>query len=129
MKNLLFLLLLAQSSLFAQNMPALKLFRHGNIGSEKPGVVSTDGKMLDVSAFGEDYNEAFFEKNGLERLAKWLESNATRCPQVPESVRIASCVARPSKIIGIGLNYAKHAAEAGQLIPKEPIIFQKASTS
>lgn len=116
--------------IFSQNNnAALTLFRHGNPGNERPGIVAPDGKMLDVSAFGEDYNEAFFEKNGISRLWKWLETNRSKCPQVTADVRIASCVARPSKIIGIGLNYAKHAAEAGQPIPKEPIIFQKASTS
>ena len=108
---------------------ASTLFRFGNPGNEKPGVVTDKGKMVDVSAFGEDYNESFFEKDGLNRLEKWLAGNLSKCPAVPAGVRIASCVARPSKIVAIGLNYANHIKESGAAMPNEPVIFMKASTA
>jgi 2-keto-4-pentenoate hydratase/2-oxohepta-3-ene-1,7-dioic acid hydratase in catechol pathway len=105
----------------------MKLIRFGAFENEKPGVLTAEGKRLDVSAFGEDYNEQFFATNGIERLAKWLKTN--ECPEVSESERLGSCVARPSKIICIGLNYAKHAAESGMDVPKEPVVFFKATTA
>ncbi|CAN1566832.1 MhpD 2-keto-4-pentenoate hydratase/2-oxohepta-3-ene-1,7-dioic acid hydratase (catechol pathway) [Spirosomataceae bacterium] len=105
----------------------MKLIRFGAFENEKPGVLTVEGKRLDVSAFGEDYNEQFFATNGLKRLAEWLKTN--ECPEVSESERLGSCVARPSKIICIGLNYAKHAAESGMDVPKEPVVFFKATTA
>jgi 2,4-didehydro-3-deoxy-L-rhamnonate hydrolase len=106
----------------------MKLFRFGASENEKPGLI-LNGKSLDVSAFGEDYNENFFATDGLARLSKWIETKASECPVVPKSERMASCVARPSKIVCIGLNYAKHAAESGMAIPTEPVVFMKASTA
>lgn len=137
MKRILYLIILmtvvvavceAQNSAI-ESKTVTKLFRFGNPGSEKAGILTATGKMLDVSAFGEDYNESFFASNGIERLEKWLANNLTKCPEVPKPIRIASCVARPSKIVAIGLNYAKHVQEAGATIPKEPVIFMKASSS
>ncbi len=107
----------------------MKLFRFGEPTNEKTGVILSDGKKIDVSAFGEDYNENFFATNGIERLNTWLNSNADSCPTVADDVRLASCVARPSKIICIGLNYAKHAAESGMAVPTEPVVFFKATTA
>lgn len=107
----------------------MKLIRFGAAGREKPGVISPDGRWLDVSAFGEDYNESFFADKGLERLESWLTEHIGSCPEVSKSTRLGSCVARPSKIICIGLNYAKHAAESGMEVPKEPIIFFKSTTA
>lgn len=106
----------------------MKLIRFGEFGKEKPGIIDGD-KWLDVSKFGEDFNEAFFDNNGLERLQTWLGSNKSSCPEVSKETRLGSCVARPSKIICIGLNYAKHAAESGMDIPKEPIVFFKSTTA
>ncbi|GAB2800545.1 fumarylacetoacetate hydrolase family protein [Rhabdobacter roseus] len=107
----------------------MKLIRFGAYEQEKPGVLLPDGTMIDVSAFGEDYNEKFFATDGLNRLADWLTTNADASPVVEEGVRLGSCVARPSKIICIGLNYAKHAAESGAEPPKEPVIFFKSTTA
>jgi 2,4-didehydro-3-deoxy-L-rhamnonate hydrolase len=107
----------------------MKLFRFGSLDHEKIGFETPQGKKLDVSAFGADYNEAFFASNGIENLKTWLLENEASCPQVSENERIGSCVARPSKIVCVGLNYAKHAAESGMAIPAEPIIFMKASTA
>lgn len=122
------LLCVAQNT-SAENQPAFKLFRFGNPGNEKPGIVTAEGKRLDVSSFGEDYNENFFNTEGITRLEKWLTNHAANCPEVPEESRMASCVARPSKIVCIGLNYAQHAQESGAPIPTEPIVFQKATTA
>ena len=107
----------------------MKLIRFGAYEQEKPGVLLPDGTMIDVSAFGEDYNEKFFATDGLNRLADWLTTNAAASPVVEKGVRLGSCVARPSKIICIGLNYAKHAAESGAEPPKEPVIFFKSTTA
>lgn len=106
----------------------MKLIRFGEVGKEKAGVIIND-KRYDVSAFGEDFNEAFFETNGIERLGAWLADNSASLPEVSEEVRLGSCVARPSKIVCIGLNYADHARESGMDIPTEPVIFFKSSTS
>lgn len=106
----------------------IKLFRFGNPENEKPGVEYPDGTKLDVSSFGEDYGETFFASNGVDRLKNWLRNNAAPCPKVGNDVRIASCVKNPSKIIGIGLNYAAHARESNQPIPSEPILFMKSPT-
>lgn len=106
----------------------MKLIRFGLLGEEKPGII-TDAGMFDVSAFGEDYGERFFETDGLIRLTEWWAANSNVCPKVPEDTRLGSCVARPSKIICIGLNYADHAKETNAAIPKEPIVFFKATSS
>jgi 2,4-didehydro-3-deoxy-L-rhamnonate hydrolase len=107
----------------------MKLIRFGAFENEKPGVILPSGKKINVVAFGEDYNESFFKSNGIERLADWLVENAESCPEVPADTRLGSCVARPSKIICIGLNYAKHAAESGMDLPVEPVVFFKATTA
>ena len=106
----------------------MKLIRYGNFGKEKTGVIIDDVKY-DTSAFGEDYNEAFFENNGLERLAAFLASNKGQLAVIEDSERLGSPVARPSKIVCIGLNYAKHAKETGAAIPVEPILFFKSTTA
>lgn len=106
----------------------MKLIRFGEINKEKPGVIIGDEKY-DVSSFGEDYNEQFFESGGLERLRSFIESNKGSLPKVPSDVRLGSPIARPSKIICIGLNYADHARETNAQVPKEPIIFFKSTTA
>lgn len=107
----------------------MKLIRFGAAGQEKPGLLLADGTRRDASAFGEDWNEAFLCSNGLERLAAWANAHAAAAPVVPDSVRLGPVVARPSKIVCIGLNYADHAKETGAAIPTEPIIFFKSSTA
>ncbi|WPO79305.1 fumarylacetoacetate hydrolase family protein [Flavobacterium sp. KACC 22761] len=105
----------------------MKLIRFGEAGKEKPGIL-IDEKRFDVSSLVTDYNEAFFEENGLKKLKKALESNPV-LPEVDASVRLGSPVARPSKIICIGLNYVDHCLETNAPIPTEPVIFFKSSTS
>ena len=133
MKHILSLIVglsVASTICLAQNLPAaVKLFRFGSTGDEKPGVLMKDGKKLDVSSFGEDYNETFFATDGIARLQKWLVAKSADCATVPPNSRIASCVARPSKIVAIGLNYAEHIKEGGAPTPTEPVIFMKASSA
>ena len=106
----------------------MKLIRFGEFGKEKPGV-HINGTNYDVSGFIKDYDELFFTNDGLTNLASIINQNADTLPKVPENIRIGSPIARPSKIVCIGLNYAKHAKETGAAIPKEPIIFMKSTTS
>lgn len=105
----------------------MKLIRFGAVGQEKPGVLIND-KRIDVSSVVTDYNEAFFENDGLSKLEEALKNN-TSFPEVSNDIRLGSPVARPSKIICIGLNYVDHCEETGAAIPEEPIIFFKSTTS
>ena len=105
----------------------MKLIRFGEAGKEKPGILIGE-KRFDVSSIVADYNEAFFDENGLETLKAALENNPV-LPEVDASVRLGSPVARPSKIICIGLNYVDHCLETNAPIPAEPIIFFKSTTS
>lgn len=105
----------------------MKLIRFGAEGSEKPGILIGE-KRYDVSSIVSDYNESFFENSGLENLKAAIE-NGTSFPEVADDVRLGSPVARPSKIICIGLNYVDHCHETGAPIPTEPIIFFKSTTS
>ena len=104
----------------------MKLIRFGKEGQEKPGI-HLEGKNYDLSAFIKDYDESFFEQNGLEKLAGIV--NEEKLPLVEDGQRIGSPIARPSKILCIGLNYAKHAKETGAAIPTEPILFMKSTSS
>ncbi len=106
----------------------MKLFRFGEEGKEKPGVL-LNGNMFDASSFGEDYGEAFLGSDGLTRLASWLTKNQASLPLVKEGTRIGSCLQRPSKIICVGLNYTKHALESKMPLPPEPIIFFKSTSA
>ena len=107
----------------------MKLIRFGTKGNEKPGIQLQDGTRIDVSAFVEDYNEAFFGTEGIENLQLWLQNNQDSCPIVNPDTRLGSPLARPSKIVCVGLNYAKHAEESGMEPPKEPVLFFKATTA
>ena len=107
----------------------MKLIRFGEVGKEKPGVQLENGTRLDVSAFGRDYNEDFFGTDGLAQLKDWLAKNEGSCPKVDNNVRLGAPLVRPSKIVCVGLNYAKHAAESGMAVPKEPVLFFKASSA
>ncbi len=107
----------------------MKLIRFGEVGKEKPGVQLENGKRLDVSAFGRDFDEDFFGTDGLEQLAAWLKDNEGSCPVVGQEVRLGAPLVRPSKIVCVGLNYAKHAAESGMAVPKEPVLFFKATSA
>jgi 2-keto-4-pentenoate hydratase/2-oxohepta-3-ene-1,7-dioic acid hydratase in catechol pathway len=107
----------------------MKLIRFGDAGAERPGLQQPDGTRVDASAFGEDYDERFFGSDGLRRLGEWADREAARAPAVPSTTRLGPPIARPSKIVCIGLNYRDHAAESGMEIPREPVIFLKATSS
>ncbi len=106
----------------------MKLLRIGTPGQEKPAVLIGE-QILDVSSFGEDIGESFFETDGLTRLTTWLAQHQQNLPVVPNTTRIGVPFTRPSKIICVGLNYTKHALESKMDIPKEPIIFFKSTTA
>jgi 2-keto-4-pentenoate hydratase/2-oxohepta-3-ene-1,7-dioic acid hydratase in catechol pathway len=107
----------------------MKLIRFGEKGFEKPGVQMENEKRIDVSDFGSDYNENFFGNGGIERLRSWLLTNQSTCPEIDENVRLGAPVTRPSKLVCVGLNYAKHAEESGMEVPKEPVLFFKATSA
>ncbi len=106
----------------------MKLIRFGEAGNEKPGI-HIDGKNYDVSALFKDYDESFFTNNGIQKLSALTAEEKSQLPLVDENIRLGCPVAKPSKVICIGLNYAKHAAESNAAIPSEPIIFMKATTA
>jgi 2,4-diketo-3-deoxy-L-fuconate hydrolase len=108
----------------------MRLFRYGSLGSEKCGVVYQD-VHYDVSENFSNYDEAFFESSGLSRLQNYIETNhGDLTPlEINQIKRWGSPIARPSKIVCIGLNYAQHAKESGMEVPPEPIIFFKATSA
>lgn len=107
----------------------MKLIRFGEAGKEKPGIQKEDGTWIDVSNFGKDYNEQFFENDGLKKLREWLEMNEDSCPVVSSETRLGPPFCRPSKLVCVGLNYAKHAAEGGMAVPTQPVLFFKATSA
>ncbi len=107
----------------------MKLIRFGEINKEKPGILLPNGTKIDVSSFISDYNEDFFGNNGIEKLETWLNKNHDLCPIVDDEIRLGAPLARPSKIVCVGLNYTKHAAESGMDIPEEPVLFFKSSSA
>tara|TARA_R110002049_G_scaffold15981_2_gene64523 strand:+ start:16921 stop:17769 length:849 start_codon:yes stop_codon:yes gene_type:complete len=105
----------------------MQLIRFGEVGKEKPGIL-INGKRKDLSSKFRDWDRDFFQDNGLNRIKEILK-NSMDFPDVPDNLRWASCVARPGKVICIGLNYSDHAKESGMPIPEEPIIFQKGTNT
>ena len=101
----------------------MRLIRFGSFKKEVPGLLDAGGGRRDCSALVSDYDADFFTHDGLEMLR---ELNPAKLPEVPADVRWGAPVARPGKVICIGLNYRDHAAESGMEVPKEPIIFFKA---
>lgn len=106
----------------------MKLIRFRQDGKVKPGIIMND-EFYDASSFGEDYNEQFFANEGLNRLQKFVDGNKDKLPKLPQDVSLDCPVARPSKIICIGLNYADHAKETNSKTPTEPIIFFKSTSA
>ena len=107
----------------------MKLFRFDKSGTVGLGMVNQDGKNIDISASGMDLTEHFFEANGIEKLAVWISEHGNSCSEIAGEINYLSCVGRPSKIICVGLNYAKHARESGMDVPKEPVLFFKSSSA
>lgn len=107
----------------------MKLLRFGAPDAEKPGVELENGKRIDVTAFGEEFDPAFLSTSGPERLEKWLAAHAQDCPVVPEGSRLGPPITGISKLICIGLNYSDHAAESNMALPTEPVVFFKANSA
>jgi 2,4-diketo-3-deoxy-L-fuconate hydrolase len=107
----------------------MKLIRFGDAGRERPGLQLADGNRVDASAVTRDYDERFFSEDGLRTLARWESDGAATAPRVPAGARLGPPIARPNKIVCIGLNYKDHAAETGATPPSEPVIFFKATTA
>lgn len=108
----------------------MKLTRYYDGDAIVPGVFASESEIYNCATFGEDWGESFFENDGLNRLAGFLKAEGDSLPKVQAAgVRLAPSVARPSKIVCIGLNYAKHAEEAGMEAPSEPVVFFKATTA
>jgi 2-keto-4-pentenoate hydratase/2-oxohepta-3-ene-1,7-dioic acid hydratase in catechol pathway len=107
----------------------MRLVRFGPKGKEKPGILTGENTRLDLSGHFSDWNSAFFAENGLQRLAEVAASQASSRAVVPESERWGAPIARPGKVICIGLNYSDHAKESGMPVPAEPIVFLKASNT
>ena len=107
----------------------MKLIRFGEKNKEKPGIQLDNDLKIDVSSFIDDYDENFFYKIGIKKLRSWLNKNKEKCPIIDNNIRIGPPISRPSKIVCVGLNYAKHAAESGMKIPDEPVLFFKSSSA
>lgn len=106
----------------------MKLIRYIENKHVKPGVF-IDGKYFDTSSFGEDYDERFFNSHGLTRLRDFVKGYNSTMKEIEGNVQLSAPIARPSKIICIGLNYADHARETGATPPPEPVVFLKATTA
>ncbi|MFZ9170841.1 MAG: fumarylacetoacetate hydrolase family protein [Sediminibacterium sp.] len=105
----------------------MKLIRFGQEGHEKPGIIIND-IWYDVSGVVADYNEAFFANNEINKLQEAVAGGKS-FPVVEPTTRLGSVVARPSKIICIGLNYVDHCLETNAPIPTEPVLFFKSTTA
>lgn len=106
----------------------MKLIRFGNIGEEKPGIILAEGQKKDCSGWFADWNEAFFASGGPGALRK-RESDWASLPDIPEGVRLGAPIARPWKVLCVGLNYSDHAKESGMEPPAEPVLFSKTSNT
>lgn len=104
----------------------MKLLRYGAPGHERPGLLDGNGAIRDLSPVLPDIGPAALSD---ESLATLRALDPERLARVPDGARIGPCVAGVSKVIGVGLNYRAHAAEAGMAEPKEPVLFMKATTA
>lgn len=107
----------------------MRLIRHGEPGSESPGVLLQDGRMVDASAEFLAYDEGFFACGGMESLRAWVDGGCDGGLEIRRDVRLGSPVSRPSKVVCVGKNYVDHAKEFGGGVPDEPVLFMKASTA
>ena len=105
----------------------MRLLRVGAAGQERPCVLREDGTVVDVSGVVGDYDGAFLAGGGIDRLRRELDGRDLPVVDA-DAERVGPCVARPPKIVCIGLNYRDHAEESGQAVPTEPVVFYKAGT-
>lgn len=106
----------------------MKLIRFGEPGKEKPGIIINENRY-DVSEYVKDFDEFFFGGSGIEDLKDAINKNHNNLRPVSPDVRLGPPMARPSKLICIGLNYADHARETGAAPPAEPILFFKSTSA
>lgn len=104
----------------------MKLLRFGATGEERPGILDTEGILRDLSGVIPDLEGNHLSPESLKRIA---EIDLRKLPKVSGDPRLGPCVAKTGKFLCIGLNYSDHAAEAGMALPKEPIVFMKATSS
>ena len=104
----------------------MKLLRVGEKGKEKPAILDADGKIRDISSHINDLNP---ENLNFETMSKIKSADTSSLPELSTNERVGSCITSPGKFVAIGLNYSDHAAEVGADIPKEPIMFMKATSS
>ncbi len=104
----------------------MKLLRVGEKGKEKPAILDADGKIRDISSHINDLNP---ENLNFETISKIQSADTSSLPELSSNQRVGSCIISPGKFVAIGLNYSDHAAEVGADIPKEPIMFMKATSS
>ena len=103
----------------------MKLLRYGAPGQEKPGILGPDGQIRDLSGVIRDLSGDGLTPEGLARVR---QANLASLPVVSGQPRLGPCVGHVGKFIAIGLNYADHAAESGMAVPKEPVVFMKATS-
>jgi 2-keto-4-pentenoate hydratase/2-oxohepta-3-ene-1,7-dioic acid hydratase in catechol pathway len=101
----------------------MKLVRYGASGREKPGIIDADGKIRDLSRIVKDIDGEMLASGGLAKIRK---ANIKRLKAVGSKPRLGACIGHVRHFIAIGINYSEHAAEGGNLVPKEPVIFNKA---
>ncbi len=106
----------------------MKLIRYRENGKVKPGVIH-NGKYLSVADVIKDFDESFFGNDGLADLENLLKEKADSLPVLSGDISLDSPVARPSKLVCIGLNYVDHALETNATPPTEPVIFMKSTTA
>jgi 2-keto-4-pentenoate hydratase/2-oxohepta-3-ene-1,7-dioic acid hydratase in catechol pathway len=104
----------------------MKLVRYGTPGAEKPGIVDKDGVIRSLEGVVPDIAGAVLSDEGLQKI-RGLDLSSL--PKVPENTRFGPCVGGTGKFICIGLNYADHAAESNLPVPKEPVVFMKATSA
>mgnify|MGYP005744327713 FL=1 len=104
----------------------MKLLRVGEKGKEKPAILDGDGKIRDISSHVSDLNP---HNLNFETISKIQSIDTSNLPEISSDQRVGSCITSPGKFVAIGLNYSDHAAEVGADIPKEPIMFMKATSS
>ena len=104
----------------------MKLLRFGEMGQEKPGILDSNGKIRDLSGHISDINGETIGEDGLNKISSIDQMSL---PIVPEGIRLGACVGSIGKFLCIGLNYSDHAAESGMPVPKEPILFSKATSA
>ncbi|MFT5632705.1 MAG: 2,4-diketo-3-deoxy-L-fuconate hydrolase [Rubritalea sp.] len=106
----------------------MKLLRYGEVGFEKTAVV-IGGEIIDAGGVSQHFDEDFFTRGGMTALESWVEGGCVGGTEILDKVRVGAPIARPSKIVCVGKNYAEHAKEFGGEVPTEPVLFMKATSS